>query len=85
MWESWEATTYATYIASFTLITVGLTYAPRTSIKAWARDEAIARNELEGEPEYGAQYSGAGKYKFAKGSVGQMPTLADGDADEDDE
>ena len=85
VWQDWEATTYATYLASFTVITVGLTYAPRTSIKAWARDEALARNDLEGEAEYGTCYSGGdGKFKFVKGAVGERPALA-GSEDEDDE
>ena len=85
VWQDWEATTYATYIASFTVITIGLTYAPRTSLKAWARDEALARNGLEGEAEYGTCYSGGdGKFKFVKGAVGERPALA-GSADEDEE
>ena len=40
--EPWEGVTYLTYTASFLVMTFGLAYAPRTSIKAWARDEAIA-------------------------------------------
>jgi hypothetical protein len=35
--EDWESVTYAAYTVSTIIIFVGLTYAPRTSIKAWAR------------------------------------------------
>ena len=37
VWEDWETTTYAAYAAAGVIIVFGLSYAPRTSIKAWAR------------------------------------------------
>jgi len=86
--EPWEGVTYLTYTASFLVMTFGLAYAPRTSIKAWARDEAIARNNMEGTPEYGGQYAGSdGAHNFVKSAVGEMPVLveAGGDGDDDDE
>ena len=41
--EDWERVTYVTFAASLAVVTFGLAYAPRTSIKAWARDEAPTR------------------------------------------
>ncbi len=34
-----------TYLAAFIIVGVGLKYAPETSVKAWARREAIERQE----------------------------------------
>ena len=84
--EDWEGVTYLTYAASLAVVTFGLAYAPRTSIKAWARDEAIARNKMEGTPEYGGQYAGNdGQNKFTKSKVGEMPHMSEGDDEEEDE
>ena len=43
--QDWERPFLATYILGFTLVGVGLAYAPETSVKVWAREEAIARME----------------------------------------
>ena len=85
--EDWERVTYVTFAASLAVVTFGLAYAPRTSIKAWARDEAIARNNMEGTPEYGGQYAGTdGMHSFTKLKAGEMPkpTTQGGDEDEDE-
>lgn len=58
--EGWEGIMLVTYVASAAVLLIGVGMGPETSIKQWARDEALARDirESQGKAvEYGKIYS----------------------------
>jgi hypothetical protein len=59
--EGWEFTTYLTYGVSTVLLILSIGFAPETSIKVWASNEAQARLDLQSKsadftPEFGRHY-----------------------------
>lgn len=83
-WEGWEPTVYVTYVASAIVLIVGISNKPQTSILQWAREEALARMEVEeagDEVEFGKHYAKEISPAYAKEELGEMPTVEE----EDDE
>lgn len=61
-YNGWEAIVYPTYIAAGIILVVGVGFAPDTSIKTWASNEARVRLNLEDsgeleETEFGVHYN----------------------------
>ncbi|CAN0092022.1 unnamed protein product [Sphacelaria rigidula] len=70
-----------TYVTSAAVLLVGVGMGPETSIKQWARDEALARDirEARGEAvEYGRIYSQEKQFFYEEGEE-------DDEDDDDDE
>ena len=79
-YNGWEAIVYPTYIIASVILVVGVGFAPDTSIKTWANNEARVRlnmkdrGELEEGAEFGVHYNIPEKvYQFEAEDVDQMP------------
>jgi len=75
--EGWELITYSTYLACFLLLTVGMSSKENDSFTAWARREALAREEVVangGEIEFGKYYQNRG---YEETEMDTMPKMKD--------
>eukprot|EP00516_Mucochytrium_quahogii_P001502 CAMPEP_0203748014 /NCGR_PEP_ID=MMETSP0098-20131031/3003_1 /ASSEMBLY_ACC=CAM_ASM_000208 /TAXON_ID=96639 /ORGANISM=" , Strain NY0313808BC1" /LENGTH=147 /DNA_ID=CAMNT_0050636623 /DNA_START=611 /DNA_END=1051 /DNA_ORIENTATION=+ len=75
--ESWELIYHGTMVGGLIFLAVGLYYKPNTSIRQWAKQEALARElivEAGGEVELGRNYAQEaipGRF-FEKGEIGEV-------------
>mmetsp|Transcript_25690 Transcript_25690/g.32386 ORF Transcript_25690/g.32386 Transcript_25690/m.32386 type:complete len:156 (+) Transcript_25690:2-469(+) len=88
--EGWETTVYATYAAATVLLTLALGFAPDTSIKTWASNEARVRLDLLSEGkidkvEFGVHYNSPNVVYDFESKVVDNPFNEDDDDDDDDD